>query len=170
MPRAVLIGPPGAGKSSVGRALAKLWECDVLDTDAEIEKIAGKKIAEIFTEDGEAAFRNLERDVVLDALKSASGVVALGGGSVLDSQVSQYLETSKLSVIYLEVSISQAAPRVGFNKERPLLALNPRQQWMQLMEKRRPIYESLASYVVNTDNRKPAEVAREVVDRIGVEK
>ena len=168
MPRAVLIGPPGAGKSSVGRALAKLLQCEILDTDNEIEKISGKKIAEIFTEDGEPVFRALEKDVVLKALKSAEGIVALGGGSVLDSDVAEYLRSGVIPVAYLEVSISQAAPRVGFNKERPLLALNPRQQWMSLMEKRRPIYESLATLRIATDNRKPAEVAAEIASAIGV--
>ncbi|MEJ6574562.1 MAG: shikimate kinase [Actinomycetes bacterium] len=169
MPKAVLIGPPGAGKSSIGRQLAKLWECEIFDSDSEIEKISGKKIADIFTDDGEAAFRAIEREVVLDALKSAPGVVALGGGSVLDPLVSEYLQGSSLPVAYLEVSISQAAPRVGFNKERPLLSINPRQQWMQLMEKRRPIYEALATRSFNTDNRKPAEVAREIAEALGVQ-
>ena len=167
MPKAVLIGPPGAGKSSVGRQLAKLWECDIFDSDAEIERISGKKIADIFTDDGEVAFRSIERDVVLGALQTQSGVIALGGGSVLDESVADYLRGSSLPVLYLEVSISQAAPRVGFNKERPLLAMNPRQQWMQLMEKRRPIYEGLATRSFNTDKRKPAEVAREIADVFG---
>jgi shikimate kinase len=167
MPKAVLIGPPGAGKSSVGRQLAKIWECEILDSDAEIEKVSGKKIADIFTDDGEPAFRAIEKEVVLEALKSAPGVVALGGGSVLDPIVSEFLHSSSVPVFYLEVSISQAAPRVGFNKERPLLAMNPRQQWLQLMEKRRPIYEGLATRTFNTDNRKPAEVAREIADVIG---
>jgi shikimate kinase len=170
MPKAVLIGPPGAGKSSVGRALAKLWGCEVFDTDAEIERVSGKKIADIFTEDGEPAFRAIEKEVVLSALKSEPGVIALGGGSVLDQDVADYLQSNSLSVFYLEVTISQAAPRVGFNKERPLLAMNPRQQWMQLMEKRRPIYESLATRSFNTDNRKPTEVAREIADAFGANK
>jgi shikimate kinase len=168
MPKAVLIGPPGAGKSSVGRALGKILQCEVMDTDAQVEKQSGKKISEIFTEDGEPAFRAIEKEVVLDALKSCSGVVALGGGSVLDDEVANYLRQGNLLVAYLEVSISQAAPRVGFNKERPLLALNPRQQWMALMEKRRPIYESLATLRIATDNRKPAEVAAEIASAIGV--
>ena len=104
---------------------------------------------------------------MLGALQTQSGVIALGGGSVLDESVADYLRGSSLPVLYLEVSISQAAPRVGFNKERPLLAMNPRQQWMQLMEKRRPIYEGLATRSFNTDNRKPAEVAREIADVFG---
>jgi shikimate kinase len=167
MPKAVLIGPPGAGKSSVGRQLAKILTCEILDTDLEIERQSGKKISAIFTDDGEAVFRALEKSVVLDALQNAQGVVALGGGSVLDSDVADYLSKSSIPVAYLEVSISQAAPRVGFNKERPLLTINPRQQWMALMEKRRPIYESLATFKIATDNRKPAEVAQEIATLIG---
>jgi shikimate kinase len=167
MPKAVLIGPPGAGKSSVGRQLAKILTCEILDTDLEIERQSGKKISAIFTDDGEAVFRALEKSVVLDALQNAKGVVALGGGSVLDSDVADYLSKSSIPVAYLEVSISQAAPRVGFNKERPLLTINPRQQWMALMEKRRPIYESLATFKIATDNRKPAEVAQEIAASIG---
>ena len=167
MPKAVLIGPPGAGKSSVGRQLAKILTCEILDTDLEIERQSGKKISAIFTDDGEAVFRALEKSVVLDALQNAQGVVALGGGSVLDSDVADYLSKSSIPVAYLEVSISQAAPRVGFNKDRPLLTINPRQQWMALMEKRRPIYESLATFKIATDNRKPAEVAQEIATSIG---
>ena len=169
MPKAVLIGPPGAGKSSVGRQLAKLWECEIFDSDTEIERVSGKKIADIFTDEGEPAFRAIEREVVLKALREEPGVVALGGGSVLDSTVNDFLQSASLPVAYLEVSISQAAPRVGFNKERPLLAINPRQQWLQLMEKRRPIYEALATHSFNTDNRKPAEVAREIADIFGAD-
>ena len=169
MPKAVLIGPPGAGKSSVGRQLAKLWECEIFDSDSEIERVSGKKIADIFTDEGEPAFRAIEREVVLKALREEPGVVALGGGSVLDSTVNEFLQAASLPVAYLEVSISQAAPRVGFNKERPLLAINPRQQWLQLMEKRRPIYEALATHSFNTDNRKPAEVAREIAETFGAD-
>jgi shikimate kinase len=167
MPRAVLIGPPGAGKSSVGRQLAKILECEVLDTDLEIEKQTGRKIFDIFTEDGELAFRALEHDLVLAVLSSAPGVVALGGGSVLDKDVAHYLEKCNFPVVYLEVSISQAAPRVGFNRERPLLTINPRQQWLSLMDKRRPIYEFLSTIKISTDNRKPAEVAKEIASAIG---
>ena len=170
MPKAVLIGPPGAGKSSVGRQLAKLLDCEIFDTDLEIERVSEKKIADIFTDDGEPAFREVEKVVVLAALKNQTGVVALGGGSVLEQEVADYLIAQSLPVFYLEVSISQAAPRVGFNKERPLLAINPRQQWMQLMEKRREIYESLATQKFSTDNKKPAEVAREIADAIEVKK
>ena len=168
MPRAVLIGPPGAGKSSVARQLGRILDCPVIDTDLVIEKKSGKSISEIFVEDGEARFRELEREVVLEELRSNDSVLALGGGSVLNAEVAESLREKSVQVIYLEVSISQAAPRVGFNKDRPLLTMNPRQQWLALMEVRRPIYEGLARFTVNTDNRKPAEVAAQIAEFLGV--
>lgn len=159
----VLIGPPGAGKSTIGKVLAKRLQRDFIDTDKKIEEKVGKKIGEIFTEDGESFFRTVERETVLDALQSDAGVVALGGGSVLDTQVQDRLK-SEQTVVYLEVSISNAGPRVGFNRERPLLMVNPRQRWIQLMEERRPIYEALARFTFSTDNRKAEEVVAEMLE------
>ena len=161
----VLIGPPGSGKSSVGKALSRKLSRPWIDTDTEVESRAGKKISEIFLEDGEATFRSLERDVVDQVMGSEAAIVSLGGGSVLN-EVSQKRITTAKEVVFLDVSISNAAPRVGFNKDRPLLAINPRQQWLQLMEKRRPIYESLATITVSTDNKKPDQVADEIIEAI----
>ena len=161
----VLIGPPGSGKSSVGKALSRKLSRPWIDTDTEVESRAGKKISEIFLEDGEATFRAIESDVVDEVMGSEAAIVSLGGGSVLN-EVSQKRITTAKEVVFLDVSISNAAPRVGFNKDRPLLAINPRQQWLQLMEKRRPIYESLATITVSTDNKKPDQVADEIIEAI----
>ena len=161
----VLIGPPGSGKSSVGKALSRKLSRPWIDTDTEVEFRAGKKISEIFLEDGEATFRALERDVVDQVMGSEAAIVSLGGGSVLNESSQKRITTAK-EVVFLDVSISNAAPRVGFNKDRPLLAINPRQQWLQLMEKRRPIYESLATITVSTDNKKPDQVADEIIEAI----
>lgn len=162
----IFIGPPGAGKSSIGKALAKKLQMEFIDTDQEVEKIAGKTISEIFLEDGESVFRNIERDAVLAAIGKQDHVISLGGGAVLDSQTQNALRALP-HVVFLDVSISNAAPRVGFNRERPLLLGNPRQQWILLMEKRRPIYESLAKITINTDNRKVNEVACELEEIFG---
>jgi shikimate kinase len=162
MPKVVLIGPPGSGKSSVGRALARLTGLSHSDTDSLIETKAKKKIAEIFVEDGEQLFRVLEADVVAQALKEEAGVLSLGGGSVIDSATQELLRSSDALIVFLEVGIGQAAPRIGFNQDRPMLLINPRQTWLKLMEERLPIYQSLAKVTFSTDSKKPQEVAEEI--------
>ena len=164
--KVILIGPPGCGKSTVGKLLAKELQLNFLDSDSEVSKRAGKSISDIFLEDGERKFRELERDVVLDGLDSNVGVIALGGGSILDVDVFSRLEREP-KVVYLEVSISNAAPRVGFNTDRPLLVGNPRQQWLKLFEARREKYERLGKFRVSTNNRKPKEVVSELKEIIG---
>ena len=161
----VFIGPPGSGKSTVGRALAQKLNRNFVDTDAVIEETTGKKIADIFLIDGEEEFRRIEREVVLSALQSQDSVISLGGGSVLDEDVQSAL-SSLPEVIFLDVSISNAAPRVGFNRDRPLLLGNPRQQWIALMEKRRPVYERIATRTISTDNRKAHEVVAELLPEL----
>ena len=161
----ILVGPPGSGKSTVGKYLAKELGISLIDTDRIIEEREGRSISEIFLTDGEEGFRAIEKKVVLESLDVDDSIVALGGGSVLDSDVQARL-TQCPEVIFLDVSISNAAPRVGFNKERPLLMGNPRQQWLQLMERRRSIYESLATRTVSTDNRKAHEVAHQIAQGV----
>jgi shikimate kinase len=161
----VFVGPPGSGKSTVGRALAQKLNRNFVDTDAVIEETTGKKIADIFLIDGEEEFRRIEREVVLSALQSQDSVISLGGGSVLDEDVQSAL-SSLPEVIFLDVSISNAAPRVGFNRDRPLLLGNPRQQWIALMEKRRPIYERIATRTISTDNRKAHEIVAELLPEL----
>jgi shikimate kinase len=163
--KVILIGPPGSGKTSIGKLLAKKKNLIHVDTDQEIETRTGRKISDIFLEDGESGFRKIEREVVLESLELDSAVISLGGGSILDGEVSKKLENEKC-VVYLEVSISNAAPRVGFNTDRPLLVANPRQQWLRLFEQRRDIYESLGKFRVSTDNKKPKLVVEEILELI----
>jgi shikimate kinase len=160
-PKAVVIGPPGSGKTTVGELLAERLGVPFRDTDHDVEVAAGKPIGEIFIDDGEEHFRALERAAVRDALATHEGVVALGGGAVLDAGTRT--ELAGLPVVYLEVGLSDAVKRVGLASARPLLVLNPRSQFRKLMEERRPIYEGLASVQVKTDDRDPADVVDEVV-------
>ncbi len=162
----VLIGPPGAGKSSIGKALAKEISAAFIDSDSEIERIAGKKISDIFVEEGESAFRKIEVGVVTQILESFEGVIALGGGAPINIAIQEVLTGVDYPVIFIDVSISQAANRIGFNKDRPLLLINPRQQWMNLMSERRPIYEKLATQTVVSDSMKPHEVARLICEKL----
>ena len=162
----VLIGPPGAGKSSIGKALAKELNLNFVDSDSEIEKISHKKISEIFIEDGEPAFRLLEVDVVRRVLADFDGVISLGGGAPINPEIQEVLGDADYPVVFIDVSIAQAATRIGFNKDRPLLLVNPRQQWISLMNDRRPIYEKLASQTISSDNQKPHEVAKQISDKL----
>jgi shikimate kinase len=162
----VLIGPPGAGKSSVGRALSKELSMPFIDSDSEIEKLTGKTISEIFVDDGEQIFRKLEVDVVSKLLTDFTGVIALGGGAPITMETQNKLESCDFPIVFIDVSISQAANRFGFNKDRPLLLINPRQQWLNLMNDRRPIYERLATEIVSSDNKKPVEVAKIISEKL----
>jgi shikimate kinase len=164
--KVVLIGPPGAGKSTIGKALAKEIATEFIDSDSEIERITGKKISDIFVEEGEAVFRKTEVEVVTALLDGFEGVIALGGGAPINTQIQEALTGVDYPVIFIDVSISQAANRIGFNKDRPLLLINPRQQWMNLMSERRPIYEKLASQTVNSDSQKPHEVAKLINEKL----
>ena len=159
--RLIVIGPPGAGKSTVGRLVAERLGVPFVDTDDLVEARAGRTIPEIFVDDGEPAFRDLERAAVVDVLASADGVVSLGGGAVMDPRTEADL--SGQAVVFLDVGIADAARRVGFGQGRPLLGINPRAQWTRLMQDRRAVYERIADFVVDTAGRSAREVAEDVV-------
>lgn len=165
-PRIILIGPPGAGKTSIGRALAKASDVDFVDTDMLIEADQSKSVSQIFVEDGERHFREVEERVCLAALQDAKGVLSLGGGSVLTPSVADAVGKSGSEVIFLDVSLAVAAPRIGFNRDRPLLLNNPRQQWQRLLDARRPIYESLSTIKIEVESRSVNQVVKEILTQV----
>ena len=160
-PRVVLVGAPGAGKTTVGRLLADRLGVGFRDTDADVEATAGKEIADVFYAEGEEHFRDLERAAVAAALAEHDGVLALGGGAVLAAETRELLRGH--AVVLLEVGLSAAADRVGLNRTRPVLALNPRAQLRALLEQRAPLYREVAVRTVATDGRTPQDVADEVL-------
>lgn len=163
-PVAVLVGPPGAGKTTVGQLLAERLGVPFRDVDHDIEAIAGKPISDIFVNDGEEAFRALEVEAVAAALASHGGVLALGGGAVLSPVTRERLAGHR--VVYLEVGLSDAVTRVGLAKDRPVLTLNPRATLRHLLDQRRPLYEQVAAVRVATDGRPPEEVTDEVAKQL----
>lgn len=159
-PIVVLIGPPGSGKTAVGEALSQRLGVPAHDTDAAVEQSAGRSITDLFADEGEAGFRARERCAVAAALDTCPGVVSLGGGAILDPDTQRQLAGQR--VVFLDVGIADAAKRIGLDRSRPLLALNPRGTWRTLMEARRPIYQRLAGLRVDTTGRAPAQIAAEI--------
>jgi shikimate kinase len=159
----VLIGPPGSGKSTVGRALSRRLKRSFFDTDSMIEEKSQKKIGEIFVDEGEDAFRNLEYIVLQEVLQLPNCVVSLGGGAPIKEQSQELITSSNVFVVFLDISLASAAPRVGFNRDRPLLLGNPRAQWQALNEIRRPIYQSLASMSIKVDDMSIEDIVSQIV-------
>lgn len=154
----------GVGKSTVGALVAERLGCAYRDTDDDIVAEQGRAIADIFVDDGEPAFRVIEKQAVGRALAEHDGVLALGGGSVLDEDTRALLAGHR--VVYLSMEVEEAVLRTGLNVARPLLAVNPRRQWRELMEARRHLYTAVARAVVPTDGRTPEEVAQAVLDAL----
>ena len=163
-PLVVLVGPMGVGKSTVGGLLAQRLGVGYRDTDEDIVAGQGRTIADIFVDEGEPAFRAIEKQAVREALAEHEGVLALGGGAILDADTRALLAGQR--VVYLSMDVEEAVRRTGLNVARPLLAVNPRKQWRELMEARRHLYEEVATAVVPTDGRTPDEVAQAALDAL----
>lgn len=164
-PAAVVVGLPGAGKSTVGLLLADELGVAFRDTDADVERVAGESISDVFVTRGEEHFRALERAAVVAALAEHDGVLALGGGAVLDADTRADLAGHR--VVHLQVSLSAASPRIGLSASRPLLMGSPRKQWLALAEARKPFYESVATVTVSTDGLTPEQVVQQVLTALG---
>ena len=158
----MLIGAPGSGKSTVGAALAKVLALDFIDTDQLIEEREGKAITDIFVVDGEPHFRAVELETLKHVLTLNDVVISLGGGAPISDQAQQLINSSESTVVFLDVSLATAAPRVGFNRDRPLLLGNPRAQWQALSDKRRPIYEALADVSIKVDDMSVEAITSEI--------
>jgi shikimate kinase len=163
-PRAVLVGPPGAGKTTIGGLLAEALEVPFRDTDDDIEARAGKSVSDLFVEDGEVHFRDLERAAVARALAGFGGVLALGGGAILASDTRRVLRGH--TVVFLSVELPDAVGRVGLGVGRPKLAINPRAMLRYLLDQRRPLYQEVALITVHTDGRQPSDIAAEVLKQL----
>ncbi|MEU2543295.1 shikimate kinase [Streptomyces iakyrus] len=163
-PLVVLVGPMGVGKSTVGQLLAERLGVSYRDTDDDIVAEQGRTIAEIFVDEGESAFRAIEKTAVHRALAEHDGILALGGGAILDADTRALLAGQR--VAYLSMDVEEAVKRTGLNAARPLLAVNPRKQWRELMEARRHLYEEVATAVVATDGRTPEEVTEAALDAL----
>ena len=163
-PRVILIGPMGSGKTTICQLLAAQWNIPFRDTDHVIEEMSGKSVSDIFLEDGEDEFRILEKKVLRQELLSDETVLALGGGAPISIDAQSALRAIASPVIYLDISLATVAPRIGFNRDRPLLLHNPRGQWQTLMEARRPIYEAIADTIIDVNDKSESEIVSQILE------
>ena len=163
-PKVVLVGPPGAGKTTVGTAVAQRWGVTFRDTDVDIEATAAKTIGDIFIEDGESVFRDFERAAVATALAEHDGVLALGGGAVGAAATRSIMQQH--TVVFLDVGLTDAVKRTGMNRDRPLLLDSPRARLKLLLDERRPLYEEVATVTVQTSGRTVDDVVEEVLAHV----
>jgi shikimate kinase len=154
----------GSGKTTIGQLVASKLGIAFRDTDHVIEERAGKSVSDIFLEDGEDEFRILEKKVLRDELLSDDTVLALGGGAPISVDAQSALRAIASPVVYLDISLATVAPRIGFNRDRPLLLHNPRGQWQTLMEARRPIYESIADSVIDVNEKSESEIVTLILE------
>lgn len=167
-PRVILVGPPGSGKSTIGRRLAHALGVSIFDTDAAIERETGRTIAEIFANDGEPEFRKIEERVVRQAVLNERGVVSLGGGAILSRQTRRLLRGK--TVVYLEISVSEGLRRTGSSNTRPLLAGDdPAAKYRELLNRRRTLYRQVATIRVRTDRRSPGRVVGQILAKLGAQ-
>ena len=162
-PRAIFIGPMGSGKSTIGKAVAGALGLPFRDTDSIIEEREEMPVSKIFIDKGEDYFRAVEKKVLRDELLNDGSILALGGGAPISVDAQSALKVSSAPVIYLDISLASVAPRIGFNRDRPLLLHNPRGQWQTLMEVRRPIYESIANVVIDVNGKSQKQIVEEAL-------
>lgn len=163
-PIVVLVGPPGAGKSTIGRRLARALNADLVDSDELIEKATGKACGEVFSELGEPAFRELEAHHVAEALNH-DGVVSLGGGAILTESTRELLREH--DVVWIDVSVAEGVRRTAGERTRPVLAADdPVEHYRNLLETRRPLYEEVSTFRVRTNSRSPQQVVAEILHHL----
>lgn len=162
-PRAIFIGPMGSGKSTIGKAVASALGLPFRDTDSIIEEREEMPVSQIFIDKGEEHFRTIEKKVLRDELLNDGSILALGGGAPISVDAQSALKVSSAPVIYLDISLASVAPRIGFNRDRPLLLHNPRGQWQTLMEARRPIYESIANFIIDVNGKSQKQIVDEAL-------
>lgn len=167
VPRCVLVGPPGSGKTTVGRQVAESLGIAFRDTDADIEAARGTTVADIFIDEGEDAFRGYERDAVRRALSEHDGVLSLGGGAVIDAATRELLKAHR--VVFLSIGLAAAAQRVGIARDRPVLAANPRSMLAKLLNERRPLYDEVATFTIDTDAWSADDVTAQVLTVLQLE-